>query len=200
MNKLVIGLTGGIGAGKTTAANGLAALGCGIVDADVLSRGVTGAGGAAEPALRRLFPSVYVSGTLDRAALKRLVFSDPDKLKKLNAAVWPHIEALVPQRIAQNDKSVVILVAPLLFESGLQKYTHAVVTVSRPRAERINAVRIRDNINAEQADLIASAQLSDLAREALSDAVVTNDCSLDEFLQRVRAAYEDIIKKLGAGK
>ena len=115
-----VGLTGGIGSGKSTAADLLAGLGAGLVDTDVISRELTAAGGAALPALRaalgeRLVPP---GAALDRDAVRALVFSDPSARARLESILHPLIREESQRRLLRVDGPYALLVVPLLFESG----------------------------------------------------------------------------------
>lgn len=115
-----IGLTGGIGSGKSTAAAFLAELGAGVVDADEISRELTAAGGAALPALRAAFGDGLVppGGALDRAAMRALAFSDPAERGRLEAILHPMIRDESARRVAAAPGPYCLLVVPLLLESG----------------------------------------------------------------------------------
>ena len=115
-----VGLTGGIGSGKSTAAGFLARLGASVVDADEISRELTAAGGAALPALRDAFGASLVpgGGALDRAAMRSLAFSDPGARARLEAILHPLIREESARRVAAATGPYAVLVVPLLFESG----------------------------------------------------------------------------------
>ncbi len=118
--KATVGLTGGIGSGKSTAAALLAGLGASVVDADDVSRELTAAGGSALPALREAFGGTLVpaGGALDRNAMRRLAFADPQARRRLEAVLHPLIRAEVARRLARATGPYRLLVVPLLFESG----------------------------------------------------------------------------------
>jgi dephospho-CoA kinase len=115
-----IGLTGGIGSGKSTAATLLAGLGASVVDADEVSRELTASGGAALPAIREAFGEVFAphGGALDRAAMRRLVFSDAGARSRLEAILHPLVREATARRLAAATGPYSLLVVPLLFESG----------------------------------------------------------------------------------
>ncbi len=115
-----VGLTGGIGSGKSTAAGFLAELGASVVDADEISRGLTAAGGAALGALREAFGEAMVppGGALDRDAMRALAFSDPAARARLEAILHPLVREASARRVAAATGPYAVLVVPLLFESG----------------------------------------------------------------------------------
>lgn len=116
----VVGLTGGIGSGKSTAASLLAGLGATVVDTDAISRELTAAGGAALPGLREAFGQALVpaGGALDRPAMRALVFADPRARARLEAILHPLIREESARRLAASGGPYAVLVVPLLFESG----------------------------------------------------------------------------------
>ena len=118
--KLAVGLTGGIGAGKSTVAERLAALGATIVDTDALAHALTGAGGAAMADITREFGPGFVTaeGALDRAAMRRAVFEDDGKRGRLEAILHPLIGRAAEEAMGRGAGAYVVVVVPLLFESG----------------------------------------------------------------------------------
>jgi dephospho-CoA kinase len=116
---IAIGLTGGIGSGKSTVAANLAALGAAVVDSDEISRAITAAGGAAIPALREAFAGAFfdAEGALDRAAMRDLVFADGQARSRLEAILHPAIRQASDEALARARGPYVLLVVPLLFET-----------------------------------------------------------------------------------
>lgn len=174
---LVIGLTGGIGAGKSSVSRLLAERGAVIVDADVISREVVEPGGAAYQALVDRFGAEGVfdeNGTLDRAALAAIVFKDADVLKELNDIVHPAVGAVIAQRLADEAATdhVVILDVPLLVESG-RNNAQAVLVVDCPPEEALRRAVARglpeDDVRRRMAN-----QVSREDRLAKADFVVDN--------------------------
>ena len=116
----VVGLTGGIGSGKTTVADRLAALGADVVDTDAIAREITREHGDAMPAIREMFGSKYVTpeGALDRAAMRALAFSDANARAQLEAILHPAIRRTADEALARSRAPYALLVVPLLFETG----------------------------------------------------------------------------------
>lgn len=119
----IVGLTGGIGSGKSAAADGFAAHGITVVDTDVIAHALTSPDGAAIPTIRRLFGEhmIAADGSMDRARMRALVFSAPESRRQLEAILHPMIQALSAQLCADASSPYVILAVPLLIESGDRK-------------------------------------------------------------------------------
>jgi dephospho-CoA kinase len=174
---LVIGLTGGIGAGKSSVSRLLAERGAVIVDADVISREVVEPGGAAYDALVARFGTDGVfddDGRLDRAALAEIVFKDADVLQELNNIVHPAVGAVIAERLAEEAKTdhVVILDVPLLVESGRDN-TQAVLVVDCPPEEALRRAVAR-GLPEEDVRRRMANQVSREDRLAKADFVVDN--------------------------
>ena len=147
---LVVGLTGGIGSGKSAAADAFAKLGAAVVDTDAIAHELTAAGGAAVPEVRRLFGSAYVdaSGAMDRKRMRSLVFSDAEEKQRLEALLHPMIRAESERRIATvfRNKAApyVIYVVPLLIESpDYRSRVDRVLVVDSPERLQLERVRSR---------------------------------------------------------
>ncbi len=190
----VIGLTGGIGSGKTLASDIMKECGAYILDTDVLSREITAPGTPGARAIAEAFPQTARPGGFSRRALKSVVFSEPDALEKLDAITHPLINAETEKRLSEQT-GIVVLVVPLLFETGMEKLCDLTVTVSCPKRIRIKRVVMRDNISAGLARQIMSCQLTDAEREKRADAVLTNDGSIKEFRDEVKALYYQIAER-----
>jgi dephospho-CoA kinase len=172
---LIVGLTGGIGAGKSAVAARLAAHGALIVDADMVAREVVARGTAGLAAVVAAFgPRILAGdGSLDRSALGDLVFSDPEARERLNAIVHPLVERRTAEILAAApEDAVVVHDVPLLVENGLAPAYDVVVVVIADRDVRI--VRLRDTrgMSEEQARARMAAQASDEQRRAVADVVL----------------------------
>ncbi len=195
----VIGLTGNIGSGKSTVADLLAKRGATIVDADVLSReAVTRGAPALDAIVARWGPSVLgADGSLDRAALRKIVFDDRNELDALNEIIHPEIMRLrgaeVEAARAHGDR-VVVCVVPLLFERHLADEFDFIVLVDAPRAIRLERiVRDRGLQEAEAMDMIASQMPADLKR-ARADWVIENTASLEDLGREVDRLWDELAK------
>lgn len=176
--KRVVGLTGGIGVGKSTAAQILADLGAVIVDCDQLGREVAQQGGSAYPGMVARFGPGIVrpDGEIDRPALAAIVFNDADALADLNRITHPAIDAEIAQRVAAApDGATVILDMAVLVESDLGKgqYTEVLV-VEAPLEARLERLQQQRGMDPADARARIASQVSDEARRAVADHIVTN--------------------------
>ncbi|WP_341676541.1 dephospho-CoA kinase [Niveibacterium sp. SC-1] len=186
---MIVGLTGGIGSGKSAVADAFAALGAGIVDTDVIARGLTLADGAAMLAIREHFGAgvVAADGSLDRGAMRRLAFGDPDARKRLEAILHPMIRAASSAQVrAHGQAPYVLLVVPLLVESGdYRSRCDRVAVVDCPESLQIERVMRRNGLAREEVEAILAAQASRAERLAAADDVIDNSGSLDALQQQV---------------
>lgn len=175
--RYTVGLTGGIGSGKSTVARAFEAHGVEIVDADALAHGLTAPGGAAIPALRAAFGDEVIdaTGALDRARMRRIAFADPGARKRLEAILHPMIRAET-DRLAQSARSpYLILMIPLLVESGdPRERCDRVLVVDCPEAEQIRRVMARSGLARTDVEAIMATQASRANRLAAADDVVDN--------------------------
>ena len=188
---LRVGLTGGIGSGKSTVGQMLAALGAVLIDADQISREVTGPGGAAMPAIQSTFGDAYVdaSGALDRARMRQLAFSQPEARSQLEAIVHPLVALHSEQRIEQALQAgagLIVQDIPLLTESGRwARQLDAVVVVDCTEQTQIARVMQRSGLDEPQVRAIMAAQASRAERLAAADDVVDNAGSLEALRTQV---------------
>ena len=189
----VVGLTGGIGSGKSAAADEFARLGATVVDTDVIARDLAAAGGAAIPALRALFGPEYfdASGAMDRAKVREKVFTDPAAKKRLEALLHPMIRAESERRIAASAGPYVIFVVPLLIESGdYRSRVRRVVVVDCPEEVQIERVRTRSGLPENQVRQIIASQVPREQRRAAADDVIDNSGALDALHKQVRELHQ----------
>lgn len=189
---LIVGLTGGIGSGKSAAAKLFAALGASVVDTDVVSHGLTGVGGAAVPALRQTFGDQLVTGegALDRPAMRHLVFSDPLARSRLEAILHPLIRQESARQCATATGPYVLLVVPLLLEtSDYRQRVARVAVVDCPETVQIERVMSRSGLAREEVLRIMAAQIARSARLQAADDVIANDASLDQLQTQVAALH-----------
>ncbi|MER5864710.1 dephospho-CoA kinase [Kitasatospora sp. NPDC002040] len=195
---LRIGLTGGIGAGKSEVSRQLAALGAVIVDSDLIAREVVAPGTAGLRAVAAEFgPSVLQpDGSLDRPALGALVFADPERLAALNAIVHPLVRARSAElEAAAGERDVVVHDVPLLAENGLAPLYDQVIVVDASDQVRIDRlVRLRGMTEAEARSRMA-AQADRETRLAIADLVIDNSGSLAELAPRVQDVWEKLQKR-----
>ena len=204
---LIVGLTGGIGAGKSTVAAMLQERGATIVDVDAIGRAVLEPGGRAFTAVAATFGPAVVDadGRIDRAALARIVFADAEQLDRLTAISYPAINAeLVDLLDALPRDGIVVLDMAILVEGNLGRpdpehsYEY-VVTVEAPEEQRIARAVARGMSEADARRRLAS-QASEADRRAVADTVIVNDGSVDTLAAAVDRLWATLCERLAAVK
>lgn len=194
----IVGLTGNIAAGKSAVAARLAELGALIIDADILAREAVEPGRPALAAIVGRWGNDVLrpDGSLDRAALRRIVFSDPAERAALDAIVHPAVDRL---RIAaietarRRGETLVICDIPLLFEAGLEHKVDIVVLVDAP-VELRRARLINDRtLPPEEADAMIAAQMPSAEKRARADQIIDNDGTLEQLDERVAALWQSLL-------
>ena len=173
-----IGLTGGIGSGKSTVAQLLAAHGAAIFDTDAIAREVSSPGGAAIAPLREAFGAAFIDpqGALDRAAMRALAFTDAGARRRLEAILHPLIGAEVERRAAVNAAAVQVFDVPLLVESGRWRArVDRVLVVDCSEASQVDRVVARSGWSADAVRAVLAQQATRAARRASADAVLYNE-------------------------
>ena len=192
-----LGLTGGIGSGKSTVATMLSSMSASVIDADAFSRALTAVAGAAMPAIQNAFGTVAIApdGSLDRDAIRSLIFTDPDAKHRLEAIIHPLVALRISQ--AQSDaessgKTIVVLDIPLLVESShWRAKLDYVLVVDCDNATQIQRVQARSGWTAQQTQRVIDAQATRTLRLAAADIVIGNqDISLSQL--------ETTVRKIGA--
>jgi dephospho-CoA kinase len=176
-----IGLTGGIGSGKSTVAGLLAERGAAVIDADAISRSLTAPGGRALEAIARCFGADMITpdGAMDRVAMRARVFSDPQAKKQLEGIIHPLVGQVTQEQTQQaldSGKTCLVFDVPLLVESGdrwRQKVQHVLV-VDCEVATQINRVRQRSGLSEAEVQRIIEQQASRIQRLACADSVIYN--------------------------
>ena len=194
---LVVGLTGGIGSGKSAAAAEFARLGATVIDADAIAHELTQAGGAAMPAIRALFGDELVdaAGAMDRRKVRERVFADPAARQRLEALLHPMIRAEAQRRIASATGAYVVHVIPLLVESRERGHrVDRVLVVDCPERMQIERVSARSGLSEDEVRSIMRAQASRAARLAAADEVIDNGGTLDALREQVRALHSRYLK------
>ncbi len=192
----VVGLTGGIGSGKTAVADHFQRLGITVVDADLASRQVVEPGQPALAAIAEHFGQAILQadGTLDRAALRERIFQDPAERHWLETLLHPRIGEVLLAGLAAATSPYAILVSPLLFEAGQATLVDRVLLVDAPEALQLERTMARDQNSAEQVQAIIKAQASRAERQARADDILVNDGSLEDLLKKVDALHERYLK------
>lgn len=191
---LVVGLTGGIGAGKSTVAEFFARLGALVIDADQLARLAIerGTDGFAEVMLR-FGDEVIVNGDIDRKKLAEIIFSDETARRDLEAIIHPRVQALFAEAVADlNQDDILIYEIPLLIETGANAKFDYIITVESDlelRKERL----LKKGLYISQIEKRMAAQASQSAREAAADTVIRNDGDEDSLLRQVENLWESVL-------
>ncbi|MCW5605530.1 MAG: dephospho-CoA kinase [Burkholderiales bacterium] len=197
-----IGLTGGIGSGKSSAAEMFRELGAGIVDTDEISHKLTRPGGAALEAIRERFGAGYIAadGSLDRAKMRKLVFADPAAKKALESILHPLIRAEARSRIAQAQAPYVLVVVPLLLETGAYRdLIERVLVVDCEEEQQVTRTMQRSKIDAEAVRAIMAAQLPRHERLTRADDVLRNDDDVTALRGQVESLHARYLA-LAAGR
>lgn len=197
MSQLIIGLTGGIGSGKTAVSDRFATLGIVIVDADLASRAVVEPGSPALQSIEEHFGGEVIAGdgSLDRAALGRLVFEDEEERIWLEKLTHPLINAHLTEQLASADSPYAILAHPLLVETGRTKVCDRVLVVDVPEALQMERTLARDDRSESQVKAIIEAQATRAQRLAAADDVIVNDqdlVHLDGEVERLHQCYLEL--------
>ena len=197
----IIALTGGIGSGKTEAANHFATLGIPVVDTDVISHALTATG---QPMLSKinlaLGPGfITEAGELDRAKLRTYVFDNPEARLKLEALLHPAIHAEAVNQLAQNKKNLnpayQIVVVPLLFESQrFRTLSHRVLVIDCDEEIQIARTVARSHLSRTQVEAIMAAQVSRATRLEHADNVIENNGTRAELLEKISEFHQNFIK------
>jgi dephospho-CoA kinase len=187
-----VGLTGGIGSGKSKAADMFAELGAAVVDTDAISHELTGPGGGAMAPIRDAFGAEYLraDGSLDRAKMRSLVFADAEARQKLEAILHPLIRATSRERIASAKAPYVMLVVPLLLETGSYRdLLDRVLVVDCDEAQQVARTAARSKLSEDEVKRIMGAQISRAERVRAADDVIANDGDINQLREQVEALH-----------
>lgn len=197
-----LGLTGGIGSGKTTVAQMLAARGAAVIDADAISRALTASHGAALPAIATQFGTHVIGpdGALNRSAMRQMIFADPAARRRLEAILHPLVEQALEEQTreaAMRSVRCVVFDVPLLIENFArwQSRIDALLVVDCPEEVQITRVMARSQLSREEVMYILSAQASRAQRLAMADFVITNDAGTT--LQALEKQLEALLPRFG---
>ena len=196
---LIIGLTGGIGSGKSTVANEFIALGIDVVDADIVARQVVEPGQAALRDIERYFGADVINeaGALDRAKLRQIIFKSDTKKQWLNTLLHPIIRDNMLAKINAAKSAYIILEAPLLFENNLTQHTQYAVVVDVAEALQLERATQRDGNSKAQIQAIMDAQISREERLKKADFVIDNTShDLNALKEQVRALHRKLLSLL----
>lgn len=198
----LIGLTGGIGSGKTVVSDLLGSYGAGIIDTDKISHQITAPGGKAIPLITKAFGADFIDtqGALDRPKMRAVVFEDPSARQVLEQITHPLIQeeaAKQAHEMANSGASYLVFVVPLLIESGFWiKLIDYLVVVDCLEEMQIQRVMHRNNMTHSDVENILKAQTSRNTRIAAANAVIENQGSLDELKPAVLKLHQQLLKIL----
>ena len=191
---LRIGLTGGIGSGKSTVANRLVELGAELIDTDAIARSLTLAGGAAIEPIREAFGADFIGadGALDRGRMREAAFADVEAKRRLEAILHPRIGIEVAQRVAASTAPLTVLDIPLLVESGRwRRRVDRVWVVDCAEGVHLARVMARSGWTESAVRAVIAQQASRPARRAAADAVIHNDgIALEELVREVDSLWQ----------
>jgi dephospho-CoA kinase len=193
---LVVGLTGGIGSGKSAAADEFARLGASVVDTDAIAHALTQQGGAAVPEIEKRFGKEFVlDGAMDLKKMRDHVFADPAAKRALEALLHPMIREESARLIAAARAPYVMHVVPLLIESpDYRQRVNRVLVVDAPEEVQVARVRARSNLPEAEVRAIMRTQVTRAARLAAADDVIDNAGSRDALRNQVAALHQKYLQ------
>ena len=193
----MVGITGGIGSGKSAVTDHLETLGITVVDADKVARVVVEPGTSGLAAITEHFGTdvLLANGGLDRAALRKIVFDNHNERKVLEEITHPRIRDEIIRQLSEASSPYVVLSSPLLLESGQNTLADYVVVVDVPEEVQLKRTMARDDNSEALVKQIMAAQLDRQTRLSRADASIMNDTSLEELYEHVEALHEDLLLK-----
>ena len=197
-----VALTGGIGSGKSAVAERFAELGVTVIDADAISHALTAPGGAALTPIERAFGReiTRADGSLDRAALRERVFSDPAARRRLEGILHPMIRGRMQAELAADTGPYALLAIPLLVETGQTDLADRVLVVDAPEALRIERVSRRSGLAPEDVRRIIASQASRGERLAVADDIIDNTGDIDALRPQVQALHARYLDLAGTNR
>lgn len=187
----ILGLTGGIGSGKSAASQWFESQGIQVVDADIVAREVVEKGQPALEQIQQTFGNwvIQEDGELNRRALREYIFKDPSARKQLEAITHPAIRTAIIQQLASATSPYAILVSPLLFETSQYELTHHNLLIDATEELQIERASSRDGQNAEQIKKIIAAQMPRLQKQALAQDIILNDGHIDHLHNQLKKLH-----------
>jgi dephospho-CoA kinase len=194
---LRVGITGGIGSGKTALTDWLAGQGITVVDADLAARAVVAPGQPALAEIVATFGEDYLQpdGQLDRGAMRQLVFEDTEKRKALEAITHPRIREELQRQLDTADSVYVVLSSPLLLESGQSELVDLNVVVDVPEATQIERTMQRDGNDRALVESIMAAQLDRETRKNRADIIIDNSASLSALHEKAEILHQTLLAR-----
>ena len=188
---LVVGLTGGIGSGKTTVANGFGKLGVPLIDADLIARELVEPGQAALEEIRAIFGPgcLTAEGRLDRAHIQQKIFADETLRLRLEAILHPEIRKRIKALIADVRAPYCIVVIPLLLETGQKDLVDRILVIDAPEEEQIKRVAARDKLSHNAILRIMHTQADRETRLASADDIIVNNSDLKALTSKIQSLH-----------
>jgi len=189
MADLLVALTGGIASGKSTVASMLSSMGASVIDSDQIARDVVKPGTTGAESIQSFFgKDLYESGSLDRQKLAEIVFTDPEKRRRLEEILHPLIRTESKARFDQTP-GIVVYQIPLLVESAADYDFDTVVTVEAEEETRVSRLKDHRSMSRKEAKSRISSQASRDQRESVADYLVDSDCTLEQLQERVEQLW-----------
>ncbi|MFV1873658.1 MAG: dephospho-CoA kinase [Oleiphilus sp.] len=194
---LIVGLSGGIGSGKTAASDTFAELGVNIIDADIVAREVVEPGSKALKSIAKHFGNDILlnDGSLNRANLRQRIFSSPEEKSWLENLLHPIIRQEIKHQLSQSNSAYTILVSPLLFETDQQELVDRTLLIDVPEELQITRASQRDNNSAEQIQKIIDSQLPRNVKLKKADDVICNDKAIEYLkseIEKIHSYYLEL--------
>ncbi|RTE86308.1 MULTISPECIES: dephospho-CoA kinase [Gammaproteobacteria] len=199
--QFIVGLTGGIGSGKSSVSALFEEKGIKVVDADIIAREVVTVGSPLLTEIAKHFGDKVINedGSINRAQLREIVFSNPDEKTKLNQLMHPVIRKHIVDALSSAQSAYVILSAPLLFENNLDAITHRDLVVDVPEHIQIERTSARDKVNQTQVESIIKAQISRNERLEKADDIIDNSgpqSFLNKQVDELHAKYLELARAI----
>ncbi len=197
-----VGITGGIGSGKSRAAAMFGELGAGVVDTDEISHQITASGGSAMPEIVTAFgpAAAAADGSLDRAAMRQRIFGDPEARRQLENILHPRIRETSRSRVNESSAPYVLLVVPLLLETGAYcDIVRRILVVDCDEALQVSRTITRSRLDEASVKAIMAAQISRSERLARADDVISNNGDVKELRRQVAMLHEKYLKLAADG-
>lgn len=195
---MIIGLTGGIGSGKTAVSDSFEALGITIVDADLASRVVVEKGKPSLGSIEEHFGNEILTpeGELDRAKLREIIFNSDSEKQWLESLLHPAIANQIQEELSSSKSPYTILVSPLLFETNQKEFCSKVLVVDVPVETQVSRTLERDGVSEEQVNSIINSQIDREKRLELADEVIFNNGSLADLQEAVRELHHKFLSEI----
>jgi len=192
-----VGLTGGIGCGKTTVSNLFKQLSVPVIDADEIAHALVNPAGIALTQISQQFGQTYIlpDGNLDRSKLRETIFNDVEKKTQLENIMHPLISAEIEQQLSELSAPYAILSIPLLLETKMQAFVDHILVIDCPMEVQINRVKLRDQLSAAQITAIIHSQVSRSERLAQADSIIDNSQEQLKLSQQVKHLHEQFLQQ-----